>query len=152
MCLSLVLTVSGIDAAPSGGAAPPDAPVKVSVAVAPQSIGAGTDAVVTVKLAPKSGIKVNKYPKIKLQIPEVPGLVGAAEQSMGNPAPPPADQLDANYFTGSIDPLTLTLRLDAQAVKGRHDIIAKLSYFYCVAASGFCAPARTELKIPVTVR
>ena len=150
--LVLLPTLSGVGAAPAGGKVPPDAPVKISVAVAPQAISAGTDAVLTVKLAPKTGIKLNKYPKIKLQIPQIPGLVDAAEQSMGNPAPPPADQLDANYFSGSIDPLTLTLHLDAQAAKGRHDIIAKLSYFYCVAASGFCAPAKTELKIPVTVR
>ena len=107
---------------------------------------------VTVKLDPKTGIKLNKYPKIKLMIPAVPGLVDKAEQSIGNPAPPPADQLDANYFHGKIDPLTITLHLDAQAAKGQHDIIAKLSYFYCVAASGYCAPAKAELKIPVTVR
>ena len=107
---------------------------------------------VTVKLDPKPGIKLNKYPKIKLQIPEVAGLVGVAEQSLGNPGPPPADQLDANYFHGSIEPLKITLHLDAQAAKGQHDILAKLSYFYCVAASGYCAPAKTELKIPVTVR
>jgi hypothetical protein len=115
-------------------------------------VGAGSDALVTVKLDPKPGIKLNKYPKIKLQIPAAPGLVGAAEQSLGNPAPPPPDQLDANYFHGAIDPLTLTLHLDAQAVKGPHEIRAKLSYFYCVAASGYCAPAKTELTIPVTVR
>jgi hypothetical protein len=149
---ALLLAVSPVGAAPSGGTAPPDTPVKVSVAVAPQTIGAGADTVVTVKLDPKKGIKLNKYPKIKLQIPAVAGLVEAAEQSLGNPAPPPADQLDANYFHGSIDPLTITLHLDAQAAKGQHDILAKLSYFYCVAASGYCAPAKAELKIPVTIR
>ncbi len=150
--LVLFLAIARVGAAPLGGTAPPDTPVKVSVAVSPQTIGAGADTVVTVKLNPKTGIKLNKYPKIKLLIPAVPGLVGSAEQSMGNPGPPSAEQLDANYFHGSIDPLTLTLHLDAQAAKGQHDILAKLSYFYCVAASGYCAPAKTELKIPVTVR
>ena len=107
---------------------------------------------VTVKLDPKPGIKLNKYPKIKLQVPSVAGLVDAAEQSLGNPGPPPADQLDTNYFHGGIDPLTVTLHVDAQVAKGPHDIRAKLSYFYCVAASGYCAPFKTELTIPVTVR
>jgi len=152
LLLVFFLAVAPAGAAPSGGGAPSDTPVKISVAVSPQTIGAGAETVVTVKLDPKSGIKLNKYPKIKLLIPAVPGLVGAAEQSMGNPGPPPADQLDSNYFHGSIDPLTITLHLDAQAAKGQHDILAKLSYFYCVAASGYCAPAKTELKIPVTVR
>ena len=150
--VSLFIAISRVGAASGGGSTPSEVPVKVAVAVSPQIIGAGSDATVTVKLDPKPGIKLNKYPKIKLQIPAVAGLVGAAEQALGNPAPPPADQLDANYFHGSIDPLTITLHVDAQAAKGQHDIIAKLSYFYCVAASGYCAPAKAELKIPVTVR
>ena len=148
----LVLAVPPAVAAPEGGAAPLEPPIKVSVAVSPETSGAGSDASVTVKLDPKPGIKMNKYPKIKLQVPAVPGLVDAAEQSLGNPAPPPADQLDANYFHGGVDPLTVTLHLDAHAAKGPHEIRAKLSYFYCVAASGYCAPAKTELTIPVTIR
>src|SRR5206468_2433152 len=128
---------------PEGSPVGSEAPVRVAVAVSPEAVGAGSDASVTVKLDPKPGIKMNKYPKIKIQVLAVPGLVGAAEQSLGNSAPPPADQLDANYFHGSVDPLTLTLHLDTHATKGRHDIRAKLSYFYCVAASGYCAPAKT---------
>jgi hypothetical protein len=147
----LIVAVSA-SAAAAGDAAPPSPPVKVTVAVSPTAVGAGSDASITVKLDPLPGIKMNKYPKIKLQVPAVPGLVDGGEQSLGNQGPPPADQLDANYFHGGIDPLTLKLHVDAQAVKGPHDIPAKLSYFYCVAASGYCAPAKAELTIPVTVR
>ena len=39
-----------------------------------------------------------------------------------------------------------------EAAKGRHDVVGKLSYFYCVAASGYCAPAKVDVTIPVTVR
>ena len=134
------------------GPGPSEPPVKVSVAVVPAELGAGSDAVVTVKIAPNPGIKMNKYPKIKLQVPAVPGLVEAAEQSIGNPSAPAADQMETNYFHGGVDPLTLTLHVDKSAAKGSHDIRAKLSYFYCVAASGFCAPAKADLTIPVTVR
>jgi hypothetical protein len=150
--LSVFGAIRGVGAAPPGGQAPPETPVKVSVAVSPQTLGAGLETMVTVKLDPKQGIKLNKYPKIKLQVPAVPGLVEGAEQSLGNPAPPPADQLDANYFHGGVDPLTVTLHLDPHAAKGSHEIRAKLNYFYCVAASGFCAPFKTELTIPITVR
>jgi len=134
---------------PSGSSEPP---VKIAIAVAPQAVAAGSELAVTVRLVPRPGIKLNKYPKIKLQVPAVSGLVAAAENSLGNAAPPPANQLDANYFHGDVDPLTVTLRMDAQAAKGRHDVRAKLSYFYCVAASGYCAPAKTDVTIPVTVR
>jgi hypothetical protein len=60
--------------------------------------------------------------------------------------------MDTNYFHGSIDPLKLALHVDAQAAKGHHDLHAKLSYFYCVAASGYCAPAKADVTIPITVR
>ena len=148
----LVLAVSPAGAAPEGQKTAPEAPVKVAVAVSPEAVGAGSDAAVTVRLEPKPGIKMNKYPKIKVQVPAVAGLVDEAEQSLGNSAAPPLDQLDTNYFHGGVDPLELKLHLDPQATKGRHEIRAKLSYFYCVAASGYCAPARTELAIPVTIR
>lgn len=144
--------VPPVGAVPEGGTTPPEAPIKVTIAVSPSTIGAGSDTSVTVKLDPKPGIKMNKYPKIKLLVPAVPGLVDAAEQTLGNPAPPPADQMETNYFHGGVDPLTMTLHLDGHAAKGPHEIKAKLSYYYCVAASGFCAPAKAELTIPVTVR
>jgi hypothetical protein len=145
----LALALSPAVAAPKAAT---DAPVKVDVAVSPETVGAGSEASVTVKIATKPGIKMNKYPKLKLRIPAVAGLVDGAEQSLGNPAPPPPDNMETNYFHGAVDPLNVTLHLDPQAQKGRHDIRAELSYFYCVAASGYCAPAKAELTIPVTVR
>jgi len=148
----VIFAVSVAGAAPDGRPAASEAPVKIAISVSPTAVAAGAETSVTVRLDPKSGIKLNKYPKIKLQVPAVPGLVEAAEQSMGNSGPPPADQLESNYFHGGTDPLKVTLHLDALAVKGPHDIRAKLSYFYCVAASGYCAPAKTEVTIPVTVR
>jgi len=148
----LILAVVQAAAAPQGGPTPAEAPVKVSVEVSPAEVDAGSTTSVTVKIAPKPGIKMNKYPKIKLRIPAVPGLVDAAEQSIGNAAAPPADQMDTNYFHGGVDPLTLALHLDKGAAKGPHEIQAKLSYFYCVAASGYCAPAKADVTIPLTVR
>jgi hypothetical protein len=149
---TLAVTVPCARAANGSHPAASESPVKVAVTVSPEALGAGSNASVTVRLEPNPGIKMNKYPKIKVQIPAVPGLVDAAEQSLGNAAAPPPDQLDSNYFHGGVDPLTLTLHVDPQAVKGPHEIHGKLSYFYCVAASGYCAPAKAELTIPVTIR
>ena len=135
-----------------GSATIHDSPVKVAVTVTPSAVSAGSEASVTVRIDPNPGIKMNKYPKIKVQVPAVSGLVDEAEESLGNSAPPPPDQMDTNYFHGGVDPVKIKLHLDPKAAKGRHEIRAKLSYFYCVAASGYCAPAKTELTIPVTIR
>jgi hypothetical protein len=147
-----LLALSSTVGAFAAEASPADAPVKLVVSVDPRAVVAGGSASATIKLIPKAGIKLNKYPKIKLQIPAAAGLIDAVEGSMGNSAPPPADNLDANYYHGEVDPLTVTFHVDAAAVPGRHEIVAKLSYFYCVAASGYCAPAKVPVAIPVTVR
>ena len=127
-------------------------PVKVAIKVDPAAVAAGGEAKATLELTPNPGIKLNKYPKIKIRIPEAAGLVAAAEASIGNAAPPPADNLDANYYHGAVDPLSVIFRVDRTAGRGKHDVAGELRYFYCVAASGYCAPAKVAVTIPVTIR
>ena len=125
--------------------------VKVEIGVAPAAVPAGSEAEVTVTLSVNPGFKLNKYPKIKLAIPTVEGLLAGGDTALGTDAPPPPEQLDTNYFK-SIDPLKVKIAVEKGAQPGRHDIVAKLSYFYCVAASGFCAPGKIPLKIRLDVR
>ena len=130
---------------------PPKEPARIQIDVTPEAVPAGGRASVTLQLAAKSGITINRYPKIKLTVPEQDGIAGAAEVSIGNDGPPPADDSEANYFD-TVDPLELQFDLDAGVKPGEHEFDAKLLYFYCVKKSGFCAPARVSVKIPVTVR
>jgi hypothetical protein len=58
----------------------------------------------------------------------------------------------ANYFGAAVDPVEFTLALDPAAPAGSHTIPAQLKYYYCVKKSGFCAPKKVEVGIPVTVR
>ena len=148
--VALAVPVSAAPPPAAGG--PSEPPVAVSIAVAPGSAAPGSDVAVTVKLSPRSGIKLNKYPKIKLTVPAEPGLVAAAEGAIGNAAPPSADHLEANYYKGVVDPLVVQVHLERTASPGAHDVSAKLSYFYCVAASGYCAPAKVDVTVPILVR
>ncbi|HEX4825231.1 MAG TPA: hypothetical protein VFV19_13065 [Candidatus Polarisedimenticolaceae bacterium] len=150
--LGLALALAPGSPAPRAAEEADGPPVKIAVSVSPTAVTAGGDAKATFQLTPNPGIKLNKYPKIKIRIPESAGLVSAAEASIGNPAPPAADNLDANYYHGAVDPLAVTVHLDAAAAKGKHDLQGELRYFYCVAASGYCAPAKVAVTIPVTVR
>lgn len=150
--ISALLTLLGVLALPAGAApAPPPEPVKVQTSVAPEPVAPGGTVTVTVQLVPASGVKLNKYPKIKLVVPAQENLLPASEAAVGNDAGPPAGDLEANYFK-TVDPVRLEMKVSPQAKAGHHVVPAKLSYFYCVAASGFCAPARTTVEIPVTVR
>lgn len=126
-------------------------PATFRIEVSPSAVKPGEAAEVRVVLEPAAGIKINKYPRIRLKIPAAPGVVAEAEGSVGADAPPPPDQLETNYFK-AIDPLRTTVTVADDAHSGIHEVPAKLSYYYCVASSGYCAPARVDVKIPIEVR
>lgn len=125
--------------------------VKIDLQVSPNTIAAGGETEVTLRVAPKNGFKLNRYPKMKLIVPAADGLVERAEGAVGDDQAPPPDQLETNYFK-SVEPLKLRLKLAPGLSRGKHEIDGRLSYFYCVSASGFCAPAKVPVKIPVTIR
>jgi len=137
----------------AGGDEPPANPATVNVAVAPDAVAPGASVEVTVQLVPGPGIKINRYPKISLKIPALDGVVAEADGAVGNERPPSVDEMEAgkNYFK-TVDPLRLSLQVDPAASAGGHVVPAKLKYFYCVAASGFCAPKKVDVEIPLNVR
>lgn len=126
-------------------------PATFRIEVHPARVKPGEAAEVRVVLEPAAGIKINKYPRIRLKIPAAPGVVSEAEGSVGADAPPPPDQLETNYFK-SIEPLRTKVTVADDAHAGVHEVPAKLSYFYCVASSGYCAPARVDVTIPIEIR
>jgi len=133
----------------AGNVKPPKNPAEIRISVSPDTVAPGKPAQVTLTIAPKDGIKIARYPQIKLQVPESEGLVGEAEIRIGSAEPPPPEKLETNYWK-TVDPVELTLTLDPAATAGKHEIDAKLTYFFCVAGD-FCAPARVPVKIPVAV-
>lgn len=130
---------------------PPAVPAKIAVSVKPESVSPGTAFRVRIDLSPIHGVKINRYPKAKLDVAAQQGLVGHAEAAVGNDAPPPPDKMKDNYFD-AFDGLELELVLDEHAAAGSHELEGKLTYFYCMPESGFCAPHRVPLKIPFVVR
>lgn len=126
-------------------------PAKVEISVSPAAVAPGGTAAVTLRIVPAAGIKVNRYPKIKLVVAAQENVVDASEASVGNSSGPPPGKPEANYFH-DVDPVRLDLHVAKAAKPGSHRVAGKLSYFYCVAASGYCAPARVAVEIPVTVR
>lgn len=151
-----ILAVVLLSAAAASGAGEPaspglERPAAVRVEVSPQPVPPGSKARVTVSLSPAEGVKVNRYPKMRLSVPARPGLVSAAEASVGDDSPPPLDKSGGNYFD-PVAPLTLDLAVDERAKSGAHEVDAQLVFYYCVTKSGFCAPQREPVKIALAVR
>jgi len=135
----------------AGSPKPPAKPAHIKISVTPESVEPGQIARVHLDLAPIEGIKLNRYPKVKLQVAGLEGLVGEGEAAVGNDSPPPPDKMKTNYFD-AFDGLDLDLTVDDGARSGRHEVEGKLTYYYCMPASGFCAPKRVPVKIPLVVR
>jgi len=134
-----------------GAPAPVKEPAKLTITTAPEPAAAGSESVVTLELTPVEGIKINKYPKVQFKVSELPGVVGAASASVGSAEPPPPDKIEGNYFK-TVDPVELKVPISAKATSGKHEVPAQVIYYYCVAASGFCAPAKIPVTIPIVVR
>jgi len=147
-CLGLV--VFAADGAAAGNPKPPAVPAHVQVEVDPVVVAPGSEATVSLQLSPVDGVKINRYPRVRLKVPQTDGLVAAVEGSVGNDKAPPPGQMEKNYFK-TVDPVRVTLSIDADAPDGVHEIPAKLTYFYCVTASGFCAPKTVPVGITLRV-
>ena len=63
---------------------PPANPAKITISVTPQSVAPGGQAEITLTIDPISGVKINRYPQIKLKVPDQEGLVGEAETAIGS--------------------------------------------------------------------
>jgi hypothetical protein len=139
------------DWAAAGSPAAPAVPANFELRVSPRVVAPGGEATVSLLLSPIKGVKINRYPRVRLQIPRADGLAAAAEGSVGNDKAPPPGQMESNYFK-KVDPVELVLSVDAGAPSGTHEIPGKLTYFYCVAASGFCAPKSVPVEITIRVK
>jgi len=145
LCLFLAVLLTGPICAK-----PPAKSAVIDIDISPKVIKPGDLARITVRIVPIEGVKINRYPKIKLKVPALEGVLEEAQVEIGDEKPPPPDKLKTNYYE-TVDPVILKLPIDASAPKGTHQLDAKLNYFYCVKKSGFCAPARLSLDIALDV-
>jgi hypothetical protein len=150
LALSIALALAVAPTVAAAAVKPPENPAKISVDVKPTTVTPGGEAEVTLQLDPIDGVKINRYPKIKLRVPSQEGLVAETQASIGSSTPPPPEK-KVNYWD-HVDPVVLTLSLDEAATTGSHEIQAKLTYYFCVPASGFCAPKRVPIKIPIVIQ
>lgn len=144
------LAVFAADCTAAENPKPPAIPAHFELQVDPVVVAAGSKTTVHLQLSPVDGVKINRYPRVRLKVPQSDGLVAAAEGSVGNDKAPPPGEMESNYFK-TVDPVRVTLAIDERAPRGTHAIPAKLTYFYCVTASGFCAPKTVPVDITLRV-
>lgn len=149
--VSAVLVAAG--PASASGAEPPEIPADIRIEVAPDGATPGASASIVLTLEPRHGIRINRYPHIRLTVDDHPGLTAGGRAEIGTERPPGHDEdPDLNYYPGPADPVRLELTLADDAVPGVYEVAGRLRYFYCVKTSGFCAPKEVGVTIPLRVR
>lgn len=133
----------------AGAAGIPDVDLKIQVALAPGAVKAGSKSEAVVTLTPPSGIHVNQYPPIRLTLESAPPVIFEPDSyKLGLDAMP--DNPEKNPFK-SIDPIKVRFRVAPHAADSKVAVKGKLKFFYCVVASGYCAPGTKEVAFIVPV-
>lgn len=133
-------------------AGPPKEPAAIHVDGPTEPLPAGERAKFFVQLEPKPGIKINRYPRLKLEVKPELGLHEGGKSEVGRERPPKADEVGDNYFAREeIPAIEIEIPTEAGAAAGTYELEARLVYFYCVTDSGFCAPKRMTLPLFVDI-
>ena len=127
----------------------PDVNLKIDVTVPSTAVKAGSKSQVVVTLTPPSGIHINQYPPIRLTLENAPPVTFEPESyKLGLDAMP--DNPEKNPFK-TIDPIKVNFRVGPHAADTKVPVKGKLKFFYCVVASGYCAPGTKEVSFTVPV-
>ncbi len=115
----------------------------------PREVKLGDSGVITVTIETAKGIKLTKYPQTSIT------LSGDKELTFEeNTIKLGQDKMPENLmknFLDKIQPMAFKFKVDKNVDKKMLKVSANISYFYCVAKSGFCAPGvkKIDLLIPV---
>jgi len=99
---------------------------------------------VTVSFDVKSGYLINRIPPIQLKLEEVDGLTLT---KLGFVSPSEDPNSTDEYY---VDVPTFGVSIEA-GEPGKYKIPAKLIYFFCSKADGFCSRQVVDTKVPLTV-
>ena len=109
---------------------------------APLKAGGKSD--VTVSFDVMKGYVINRSPEITLTVTAVPGVKLDKFEFKSNPNDPKSKD---EYY---VDLPTLKVPVTA-AKAGKYEGPAKLVYFFCSKADGFCSKQTADVKIPLQV-
>ena len=130
-------------------AAVPDVDLKIEVALAPGAVKAGSKSEAVVTLTPPSGIHINQYPPIRLTFENAPPVTFEPDSyKLGLDKMP--DDPEKNPFK-SVDPIKVKFRVAAHTADAKVAVKGKVKFFYCVAASGYCAPGTKDVAFVIPV-
>jgi hypothetical protein len=151
--IAVISVAVGLLAVVTTPASPPAKRSKVDVPVVitppADAVSPGERGEIKFLLSPPAGIKINRYPPVRLKL-EPPERIDldAAEFRQGSDKPI-ADPKDFPFKT--IEPLVVGFSVKPDARPGTTRVAGQIKFVYCVTSSGFCAPVTKDVGFDVTV-
>jgi hypothetical protein len=109
----------------------------------------GADAHVAVTFAPRDkDIVVNEEPGPRLKLDAAEAVLVDKQKPAGRAV---YDPENPKYLDVAL-PVHVPVAVKPTAPKGRHDVKAKLTYFYCSKREGWCRKGTEDVHFPVEVR
>lgn len=144
--LTVIAAVCAPQAAPYGKTKKKTPVMGIEIQHTPSALKAGAKAELRVVVEPPAGIRLNRYPGITLEIGKARGVKLTSSKAFVGVTEPIADISKFGFET--IDPLVLEL---VPQKRGHLVLEGTLKFFYCVKKSGYCAPGKQKIKIPLDV-
>jgi hypothetical protein len=110
----------------------------------PLAVKAGQPSEVAVTFELMNGYAINRTPQMQLKLTDAPGVTLEQTEFKSNPDDPKSKD---EYYV-DLPAIKVPLRI---AKAGRYEIPARLVYFFCSKADGFCARNILDFRIPVNV-
>ena len=144
--LTVIAAVCAPQAAPYGKTKKKTPVMGIEIQHTPSGLQNGVKAELRVVVEPPPGIRLNRYPGITLQIDKARGVELNSNTAFVGVTEPIADVSKFGFET--IDPLVLEI---VPRRRGHLMLQGTLKFFYCVKKSGYCAPGKQKIKIPLDV-
>jgi hypothetical protein len=127
--------------------------VKITAKAAQDTVRAGKEIRLIFEMQPKAGLHVNIEPAIKLSLIDAKNFILAAEKFAPDSTSKTVTTKDGYkiFDPQHAQPVTFTVKVDKSAKPGRYPVKAKLTYYFCSDAEGWCSVANQEFVFNLVV-
>lgn len=127
--------------------------VKITAKAAQDTVRAGKATRLIFQLQPQAGLHVNIEPAIKLTLIDAKSFKLAAEKFVPDSTSKTVTTKDGYkiFDPNHAQPVTFIVKAEKNTKPGLHPVKAKLTYYYCSDAEGWCSFANQEFVFNLVV-
>lgn len=146
----LCLLMSAIvDRAASGPAA--NEYIQITVKLEKDSLKSGAQGRLLFTLKPRNGFHVNVEPPISLELADTKNFILLTKKFIPDSTVKPITSKDGYKIFNPLAPVQFDFKIAKSMKPGKHTMQAKLTYYYCSDAKGWCSFTTESFPVAITI-